>query len=548
MLRSTFLGYKTASSALKVNQNALDVVGQNISNVNTNGYTRQSLDINSVSFSSSNIKFSMGGVIIGQGVGADSITQYRDGFLDLRYRAESAKVGSENIQLEALNDLEYVFDEISTEGLDAQFLDLIEQLQSLTSSPSDPVIEGVVRTSASMLCQMFNDYSEQINTIENQQLTYLKDGAIEKTNQLLENISVINKQIKENNISGNDALELNDERNMLIDELSSYLNIEVVKNPIAVGGGRSVDLLSVNLIGPNGVRIKIVNDEKFAELAVSNKTSTNDQTGIVLNKSIDMTTDADGNPLYADGKDLTGLIDKGQLGGYLNFLNGKGDFAVGTENTSKGILYYENMLNTLANKFAEVMNEANKFLSVDANKKPLMADGITIATDPKDYVYKDKPLFESRDGGQISAENIKISDAWSDASSSYITNTKKPNISGDNSGATDNILKMISLFQSGSGTLDFKANGNTIFKGTMQEFFSFTSTRLSLEIEDVKNSYDTYSQTQYEIDYQRSSMSSVDLDEEGISLLTFQKAYNAAAKLMTTLDEMLDTLINRMGA
>jgi flagellar hook-associated protein 1 FlgK len=67
-----------------------------------------------------------------------------------------------------------------------------------------------------------------------------------------------------------------------------------------------------------------------------------------------------------------------------------------------------------------------------------------------------------------------------------------------------------------------------------------------LEIEDVKNSYDTYSQTQYEIDYQRNSLSSVDLDEEGVNLLTYQKAYSAAAKLMTTLDEMLDTLINRM--
>jgi len=552
MLRSTFLGYKTAGSALRVNQNALNVVGQNISNVNTNGYTRQSLDINSVSFSSSNIKFSSGGVIIGQGVGANSITQYRDDFLDLRYRAESAKVGCENIKLEALNDLEYVFDEISTEGLDAQFLDLIEQFQSLTSSPSDPVIEGVVRTSASMLCQMLNDYSEQINTIENQQLTYLKDGAIEKTNQLLENISVINKQIKENNISGNDALELNDERNMLIDELSSYLNIEVKKNPISIGGDRSVDLLSVNLIGPNGVKIKIVNDEKFAELAVSDKTITYDQTSIVLNKSIDMSTDANGDFLYGNGKNLTNLIDKGQLGGYLSFLNGKGDFADTTENTSKGIMYYENMLNTLANKLAEEMNKANQYLAKDASNNYILdANG--------DYTFSDRPFFEASGadkGAKITAENIKISDAWANASSSYITNTKKSNISGDNSGATDNILKMISLFQSGSGTMEFKFDKNTadvsddktLFKGTMQEFFSFSSTRLSLEIEDVKNSHDTYSQTQYEIDYQRNSMSSVDLDEEGVSLLTFQKAYNAAAKLMTTLDEMLDTLINRMGA
>ncbi len=537
MLRSTFLGYKTASSALRVNQNALDIVGQNISNVNTNGYTRQSLDINSVSFSNSNIKFGTDGVVIGQGVRASGITQYRDAFLDLRYRTESAKVGSENVQLEALNDLEYVFDEISTEGLDAQFSDLIEQLQSLTSSPSDPVIEGVVRTSASMLCQMLNDYAKQINTIESQQLTYLKDGAMEKTNQLLENISVLNKQIKENNISGNDALELNDERNMLIDELSSYISIDIKLTPQPIGGGRSVDLLSINL---SGTGIKLVDDDEFASLSVT--TGNNYGVGINLEKSIDST---------AVNSDLTDVIKIGQLGGYLSFLNGNGEFDLTGKFDNKGVLYYENMLNTLANKFAEEMNEANKYLSKDGTGNYILdVDG--------NYTYSDRPLFEPRSTDKtvkITAENIKISDAWANASSSYITNTKMPNVAGDDSGATDNILKMISLFQSGSGTMEFKFDKNTtdvnddkvLFKGTMQEFFSFTSTRLSLEIEDVKNSYDTYAQTQYEIDYQRNSMSSVDLDEEGVNLLTYQKSYNAAARLMTTLDEMLDTLINRMG-
>ena len=121
MLRSTFLGYKTATSALTVNQNMMDVVGQNISNVNTEGYTRQRLDINSVSISNSNLKFGTNGVIVGQGVEASGMSQYRDSFLDMRYRVESAKVGSEDVQLEALSDLESVFDEISTDGLDSQF-------------------------------------------------------------------------------------------------------------------------------------------------------------------------------------------------------------------------------------------------------------------------------------------------------------------------------------------------------------------------------------------------------------------------------------------
>lgn len=535
MLRSTFLGYKTASSALKVSQNQLDVVGQNISNVNTNGYTRQRLDINSVSFSTNNLKYGNNGVIIGQGVDATGISQYRDAFLDLRYRTESAKAGKESVQLDALSDLESVFDEISMDGLDAQFSDLVEQLQSLTSSPSDPVIEGVVRTSASMLCQLFNNYSEQINTIKAQQTSYLKDGAIVGVNQLMENISVLNKQIKEDNVSGNPALELNDKRNMLIDELSSYLDIEVSLNPISIGGGRTVDELSIKLKGND---MDLVNDDEFAELG---SVPNGEDIAIRLTKSIDASF-YDGTDGVNTASDLTDSIDKGQIAGYIEFLNGKGEFNLANPLEVRGVQYYESMIDTLANKFAEVMNDANKSLKVDIDGNPLKLDG-TIATLASDYVYEDKILFEPRTGTDITAGNLKVSNDWANSSVSFITNTKTPSISGDNSGDTENILYMISLFQSKH---DF-TTGASEFNGKMQEFFSYTATNLSLQIDDVQKSYDTYSETQYQIDYSRNSLSSVNLDEEGVNLLTFSKSYNAAARLMTTLDDMLDTLINRMA-
>lgn len=542
MLRSTFLGYKTATSALKVNQNMLDVVGQNISNINTEGYTRQRLDINSVSFNSSNIKLGTTGVIIGQGVKASGVSQFRDSFLDLRYRMEAAKSGSEYVQLEALGDLETVFDEISMNGLDSQFSDLIEQLHSLTSSPSDPVLEGVVRTSAQMLTQIFNDYSTQIDTIRNQQLNYLEDGAIVKVNQLLDNIAKLNQQIKEDNISGNAALELNDERNMLIDELANYLDIEVELKPEPIGGGRSIDLLSIKLRDTSPAEY-LVNDNKSIEL------------GVVENgKDVEIFLEKDllGND---SSKILTGIIEKGQIAGYIKFLNGKGEFAIiddsNAETEVKGVQYYQNMLDKLANKFAETMNEVNKAPDLDGDGNyQYDADGKVI--------LKDQPLFEPRNGAEITAGNIKISDAWASSTDSYITNTKVET-TGDSSGATDNILKMISKFKSKEDfdinvNYDINKDGNTddkdkltLFKGSFQEFLSYTTTRLNLQVDDVQTSYDTYSETQYQIEYARSSMSSVDLNEEGVNLLQYSKSYNAAARLMTTLDEMLDTLINRMG-
>jgi len=547
MLRSTFLGYKTATSALKVNQNHMDVTGQNISNINTKGYTRQRLDISSLSFNTSNMKFGSTGVVIGQGVEANGVSQFRDAFLDLRYRIEAAKSGSEYVQLEALSDLESVFDEISMDKLDAQFSDLAAQLHSLTSSPSDPVMEGVVRTSAEILTQMLNDYSRDIETIYEQQLSYLENGAVQKINELTKNIAKLNQQIKESNISDNPALELNDERNMLIDELSCYIDIEVDIEPLNIGGGKTIDELVIRL---NGTINELVNRNDSSKITI---TKPDDEgyyiTEILLTNKDDEETK------------VTDFIKGGQIDGYLKFLNGKGEFATAADTDSvtgyekaadiKGIQYYKNMLDTLAFQFADTMNDLNRVPNT------YNADGTVATWDLRDLFEERKNVATDPDVG-ITAGNIKISSAWASATDSYITNTIKKKAAGDedNTGAVDNILRMIDAFNAKNTfktNVDFDGDDiidvtqKDLFKGTFQEFLSYTTTKLNLQTADVQISYATYSETQFHIDYARSSMSSVDLNEEGVNLLQYSKSYNAAARLMTTLDEMLETLINRMG-
>ncbi|WP_313341627.1 flagellar hook-associated protein FlgK [Sedimentibacter sp.] len=531
MLRSTFLGYQTATSALKVHQNFMDVVGQNMANVNTKGYTRQRLDVSSFGFTARNLKYSLDGVVIGQGVKATGISQYRDSFLDLRYRTAAAKTGDQEVQLEALIDLETFYDEIAKEGLDSQFSHLLDQLHNLTTKgPTDPVYQSVVRTSAQILTQMFNDYSTQLDTIREQQLEYLEKGATVEVNKILKNIAILNQQIREANIGGNPALELNDERNLLIDELSSYLDIEVDINKINIGGDNTVDELSINLKLSDGSKVKIVDNKEFAEFATSVPAGATDVV-FELVKSIDSTYPPD---------DLTDKINNGQIGGYIKFLNGKGEYdTTGIANSQvKGVQYYQKLLDTLANKFATIMNELNQ--------KPtgFDADGNVTGWELKD-------LFASRDGAgtDITAKSIKISDDWASATESYITNTIVKPDGNDDTGATDNILRMIDAFKEKNDfTTQFSGPGGVdLFKGTFQEFMSFAITKLNLHVDEVEKSHESYLISQYQIDYERSSLSSVDFNEEGVNLLQYSKSYNAAARLMTTLDEMLDTLINRMG-
>lgn len=536
MLRPTFSGFQVAKLGLSVSQKLLDVTGQNITNINTDGYTRQRVDLYSIAYSSGADKYSLFNGQIGRGVGDTGASQIRDPFLDIRYRNEASKVGREKVMGDAISDLEEIFGEISKEGLDSQFSNMISQLQALTATPSDPVIEGVVKTAATMITQLFNHYSKQLDTVREQQMTYL-DDAVNETNKIMSQIADLNEQIRNQNIHGDKALELNDRRNTLIDELSTYMNIEVIRSSEPIGSGREVEILSIvskdTMVGSPARGLVLVDGNKTAQI----KLNKDDNKNMII--TLEDSIDAD----LASGSDITSSIQKGQISGYISFLNNKAEFTNSNTFSTKdrGIQYYENMLDQMANAFANMFNDANKVANYDAAGN--LID------------YTDKPLFEG-----TTAADIKISDAWRNTTESYITNTNKAPIFDedgnptDTSAANDNILNMISLFNK---KIEFThvdppppatpTVENFLFKGTIQECLSFTSSTLDLQIKNTKSLYEGYGQTLLAIDTNRASISGVSLDEEGINLLTYNKSYAAAARLMTTLDEALNTLINNTG-
>lgn len=557
MLRPTFAGYQVAKRGLSVSQKLLDVTGQNITNINTDGYTRQRVDLYSIAYSSGADKFAVYGGNIGRGVGDLGPSQIRDPFLDIRYRNEAAKVGREEVLGKAVADLEEIFGEISKSGLDAQFSNMISQLQALTATPSDPVIEGVVKTAATMITQLFNHYSKQLETVREQQTTYLEDS-VNVTNRLMSQIAELNNQIRSQNIHGDKALELNDRRNSLIDELSTYMNIEVIKGVEKIGSDREIEILRIvskDLQDSSGNQLVLVDGKDYSELELEKPSATNKDAIIKLKKSLDSAL---------DGNDITADLERGQLSGYLAFLNNKGEFEDSTAFSTKdrGIQYYEGMLDKLANTFATMFNEANrKVTTFDASGNPIyVLDPVTNRMVLQTGTFDEKPLFEAAGGGVITAGNIKISDAWRDNTQSYITNTNKKPVLDENgnpvdtSAANDNILNLISQFNKKvefehdtgilSGTETLK---NFLFHGTLQEMFSYTSSTVDLQIANTQSLYDGYGQTLLAIDTSRQSISGVSLDEEGINLLSYNKSYAAAARLMTTLDEAIDILINRTG-
>lgn len=540
-MASTFSAFYVAKSGIQTANYNLKVTGQNISNVNTEGYTRQRVDSYAVGSSGSNMRYcNKADLAIGEGVESTGVSQLRDPYLDVRYRMEHAKTGKTDTELTTLNDLESIFDEIDKDGINSQFEDLVKQLNTLAASPADTSLENIVKNSSLLLTKAFNNASEQLSKIRQQETDSFQSNAVDKVNTLLSNIAHINQEIKSADISNSPALELLDQRNAMLDELSQYVDIRTSTKEVPIGAGRTVEELNVNLVSGN-TTVNLVSNDKYNQFSLTvDNTATTPVTIQLKDSNGNLLKDSGGDPVITND-DVT----NGVFGGYLAMLNDSGEFdaraatpttpAVAT--TTRGIGYYEKVLNKLAGTFAEMMNRAN-------STNP--------TTDPASPTVPNKPLFSAGDGtGIITAGNISISDDWNNATGSFITATKQESTPGvDNSKLGDNILYMVNQFskeQTFTTAPDDPTADTTLFTSSIDSFVSNISTTLGLDIQTISRQNDTYTSTLNDIDTQRASMSSVDVNEEGINLIMYNQALTASSRFMTTMDEAVDTIINKMG-
>lgn len=135
-MMSTFGSFTMARLGIYAAQKGLSVTGNNIANINTVGYTRQTLDQISLRTNSSDRFQSRYDVQVGSGVLCVGVSQIRDPYLDIRYRSEMSSVGAMDAKLSGLNDLAAILDEVGDgedqNGLiEAQLSDLLAALQNL---------------------------------------------------------------------------------------------------------------------------------------------------------------------------------------------------------------------------------------------------------------------------------------------------------------------------------------------------------------------------------------------------------------------------------
>lgn len=286
MIRSTFGGFMTARLGMSAAQQGLNLTGHNLTNSATTGYTRQRIDQVSLNTSGNYRYASPYSASIGNGVLVTGTSQLRDPFLDLRYRNETSNVGYENVRNNVLNDLADILDEVKNSTDDAlsgggifnQLGDILEKLQQLSNQVGNKEFDGMVKTSCQQLITLFNSYSARIDEVADNLKDDLTNVDVPRVNEILKNISELNKTIKSSEIHGESALELKDERNLLIDELSQYMKINVKYTPVRVSDSTTIEELSITMenYDPQGKDYKLVDGEQYRQLECAQDENTGD--------------------------------------------------------------------------------------------------------------------------------------------------------------------------------------------------------------------------------------------------------------------------------
>lgn len=244
---ATFGEFTVARLGMIASQMAMNVTGQNISNINTLGYTRQQLDQYSFITNGSGLYHSNSSVNVGSGVMLAGISQLRDPYLDIRFRKEMASVGSTDATLNVLDQLQSVINNVNKEGIVTQLQDLFGRISELANHVGEQEFETLMRESAQDLCTLLNANASKLQQVYDNMIQQY-DEDIQDANNILTKIQELNEQIRIADINGDSALELRDQRNLLIDSLSEYMKIDVTYGKEDVGAGFEVEKLTIKMV------------------------------------------------------------------------------------------------------------------------------------------------------------------------------------------------------------------------------------------------------------------------------------------------------------
>ncbi len=444
--------------ALLTTEQHLDTIAQNITNINTPGYSRQRL----LQAASSTINTANG--MFGTGAEFESLTRMRNIHLDSQFRDENMQKGYWDKLAGSLSEMETELLEPGDKGLVATLNRFWDSWNDLANNPAGSTgmiyRESLVENSIS-LTDEFHRLDAMFDRKKNQANTELK-SYVDHINSSLAQLHTLNKNIMEAKALGQNPNTLEDQFDLIMDDLSLYTNVKVANSD---NGKRKLYL------GTD----EVLNMDTFRQLKIAPKDGKNEL-------------------VWADTDELINNLGKGKLAALQDFSN-------------EYIDSYKEQLDRLAVSIADTVNGIH-------------TKGFSIENKATTGNLFFNPTTSARD---FSVDYEILNDA------------EKISASGDGAVGNNRIALQIAALRE-IEVIDGKYSINN-FYGTLLG-------RIGNQSNNASNKSEVYSSIASQVDGFRESIKGVSLDEETAELIKYQKAYQAAAKVVTMADQLLQTLLS----
>ncbi len=573
-LSSLYIGV----SGMNVSQAALNITSHNLANVDTKGFVRQQAitsDFNYIKIGDSYLS------TLQRGGGADftSVRQIRDTFLDRAYRQEIGREAFYESQYDSVGEIEGFFGELEGESFQNTINDLWISLQELAKEPDSVVARASFIQTAVSFVERSENISRQMDDYQVNLNTQIKDQ-VNRINEIGENVKTLNLKIRQYEATGVEkANDLRDQRNNLLDELGKYANITYKEDTSGI--------VSVNLEGASFV----TEDTVFKIKTVP------------VNETTDML-----KPIWEahGGTDVFNLdkasssgknTDIGSLKGLLtargykhaNYTDiPKRENFDSDASYNSAVINYNNTINpsvimTVQAQFDQLIHGITTMVNdvLSPNKQVTLSDGtvIKILDEAKAPIGLDsehtmgEALFDRKSMERYSEpQQIEIvnEDGGFETITARIYNDENPedNYSLFTVGEIEINKKILQNYayiplssNKGTGDYDIETtkqliekwqqsfatlSPNTLTENNFNEYYNSFISDLANRGEQLHTVSANQASMVESIDNQRMEVTGVSSDEELTNLIKYQHAYNASARYVNVVNDMLKDIVEKL--
>ncbi len=505
-MTTIFTALNTANTALGSDQIVIETIGHNVANASTPGYSLQTANLQAAPpYTVPSMMRPTGPGQIGTGVQVTTIGRGRDALLDGQYRYENQFAGQYATLDAQYTQLQGILPEPSTTSLGARLSNFWNSWQALADDPTNAGARAQVQQNGIALASTLNSDAQQLAQAKQTADSYVSQD-VTTINNIATQLANLNSQIAAISASSQQPNDLLDQRDQLLDQLS---NIVPITYTVQTTGTVTVNL-ATQVPGSTALQVA-----RPSEAPLVSGTSTNLLVAVPM-----------GVPTYADGNAYMDPVlfptQPAPIGGTLGSAIQLRDVIIGGTNGLQSQL--DNVAKTLAQDvnvqhalgYDANGNTGKPFFNVAPPAASLSAPFSNVAT--------------------VTAANITVDPAIV-ASAQAIAAASAANAPGDGSNA-----QAVSNQRSTVG-----AAGSPIPGLTLEQGYENIITMLGANAQLAHNNNQSQATVMQSLTAQRQSVGGVNQDEQMTQLIQFQHSYEAAARVVTAVDSMLDTIVNHMG-